>query len=710
MLNKIITTKGLQFILLFMLLNSLISCKKEAEPTKTCIKPAGLSSVVDASDLNKYIFSLSGEVADISDQITWSITDGSNKKINSTTLLKSQSFSYNFSNDGNYKITAEALTSCNDKILLETSINVSIVIPVASGFSITEKMVYKNIGAVAITNNGIVISQELDKIKVWDYSNKALLKTLDGGSFTNQILRLSVDEKDLFSTSNNKIFIWDWKNGILKKTLSAHTGYIYSINVSADNKYLVSCADLTIRLWSISTGELIKTINTVETPYSVSMTKDQKYIVAGFSKYFILYDAATGKEIWKQTDSETPLFNLFIDLNGERIFANSYDYSSNKYSVNIWNIASKRIEKKLDLGYGYNISYDGRYYITNLGVIDAKNLAVLWSQPSQEIGIAAISSDGKFLAKAHSMNDNIISLYNPATGEAYNIPTERHIHLVKAGAISINSKLMATVDQSIFKIWNTINGQQLMPSLSNNNYIKVVNINNNILTTLGQNPCPEVTRWDINQGTNTPILKQSLGSNSTSICDTSSILSSDGNFVFYNKDGDYNETSIWDINSGKNIFSFKGRYLGMSNDNQKVYSFDYNTGNIKLLELATGKELKNIYFSNKDFIYYSSVSKDGSYLAASSNINTLTIFNLNTGAIVSKLPFSNMKDITRIEFSNDGKKIAFGDLNNILIKDVASGTTIKDGQFNDSITSIKFHPSGKALYVITERDFSVINF
>ena len=62
------------------------------------------------------------------------------------------------------------------------------------------------------------------------------------------------------SGSYNNIKIWNFEDGTLIKTLNGHNNSFQSVNFSPDSSKIIS-GDNTIKIWNVENGELINTFN-----------------------------------------------------------------------------------------------------------------------------------------------------------------------------------------------------------------------------------------------------------------------------------------------------------------------------------------------------------------------------------------------------------------------------------------------------------------
>jgi WD40 repeat protein len=172
---------------------------------------------------------------------------------------------------GTRRVAVESFISCDTKKAHDTS-----------------DYNYDSVPALAMYPNGkMFFSGGLDRtIKMWSLPEGAHIKTLTGHSEWIRTLAVSLDEKRLFSGSDDitmtghsewiralavspdgkqlfsgsddkTIKIWSLPDGTLMKTIPGHQGYVLALAVSPDSKWLVSSSfDNTIKIWSLPDGTL----------------------------------------------------------------------------------------------------------------------------------------------------------------------------------------------------------------------------------------------------------------------------------------------------------------------------------------------------------------------------------------------------------------------------------------------------------------------
>lgn len=699
--------------LLFVLLNS---CKWELpveKVLKTCQNPTIITAVADATNPKKYTFTLNN--GDVVYPINWQ---------NGGAILgtsTSNTFSYTFTSDGTYNIYANFTTNCGEKLSIGSSITINTTATIANTFSLTDPMVHTGLQTVVVTNDGTVIANESNNIKVWNFQAKTLLRTLQG--HTNQLtdMVLSIDEKYLFTSSyDNNIIVFDWKTGNQVRTLTGHTGGVYSLAISADNKYLVSSSsDKTIKIWNVSDGTLIKTITNDEAINNVSVSNDAKYI-AGINSSNLstvkVWDGTNGSLISTYSDVGNSYSGVAFSPDGTKLYCRQN--WTNSAGVKVYSTQTKQVLKEIPNIYGgidIRVSPDGKYFMTGNSLIDTNNYNIIWTKFNNQKGYysdnSTMSPNSNYGVQWQAGN---IALFPLNTGEKISTSVSKFEGVIHRADFA-QQKKQIVINNSYFgnKVFS-IQGQEgvLLSNVSNSFGISVSN--NYVLST----GCGEVV-----------ILKQSDGSiykkvianrysNGGTICGVATVISPDDSF-FVTIDAvnsNNKNVDIYDINSGTKIKTLVGHSNPISNilispDSKQVVTYSPVDKQIKVWEANTGINKLTI---TTTFSNYSNenmgISSDGKYLATTDG-GLVKIFNFLDGTLINTINNSGL-GYTGLGFSPDNKYLAgfvSGSTSKLRIWKVSDGAFYKEANINYNALKLTFNENGTQIYVVTGKDLQVFN-
>ena len=106
-------------------------------------------------------------------------------------------------------------------------------------------------------DNYHIASGSLDrKIKVWNTTTNACLKTFQGHEWTVSCLAYLTSKNQIASGSwDRTIKVWSTHTCECLKTFRGHTGYVKCLLELSDNKLASGSNDSTIRIWSLDLEE-----------------------------------------------------------------------------------------------------------------------------------------------------------------------------------------------------------------------------------------------------------------------------------------------------------------------------------------------------------------------------------------------------------------------------------------------------------------------
>jgi WD40 repeat protein len=121
---------------------------------------------------------------------------------------------------------------------------------------------------------------------------------------------------------------------------------------------------------------------------------------------------------------------------------------------------------------------------------------------------------------------------------------------------------------------------------------------------------------------------------------------------------------------------------------------------VRLLDAASGEELKPLTAVGKQDILYVAFSRDGTRLAAGGSGGTLTLWEWDSRRLLAVLG-GHRRPINSLAFSPDGSVLASGDLAGLVkLWDVATGnerTTFRAHEAGNGVTAVAFSPDGALL-------------
>ena len=538
-----------------------------------------------------------------------------------------------------------------------------------------------------------------DTIRLWDATTSEHLSTLEGHTDVVYRIAFSPDGSRLASGSlDSTIRLWDGVSGELMATLRGHTKYVLSIAFSPDGSRLASMSgDRTIRLWDGTTGEHLSTLGGHGySVNSVAFSPDGSRLASGNSDDTIrLWNAATGKHLSTLEGHTDSVSSVAFSPDGSRLASGSLDstirlwdgvsgelmatlegHTSSVYRIafspNGSRLASVSEEKTIRLWDGVSgahlatlerhtddvivagivrdivFSPDG----TTLASVSPYRTIRLWDidliRPlvsqghTGSVNSVSFSPDGQMLASGS--DDRTIHLWEVSTGIALRIFTG-HTGSVNSVSFSPDGQtLVSGSSDETIRLWDVTTGNLLATLKRHTGSVNSVSFSPDGQMLASGSSDGTVRLWD----TATGAYKQTLNSEHTVVY--SIAFSPDGRtLVSGGRDGSYDQgwiastIRLWDVLTGAHKQTFKGageyvNSVSFSPDGLTLASGAGESGYIRLLDVATGRHLRNFYIGRESNNVNSvAFSPNGEKLAADS-FNTIRIWKL-TLTRVSLDPF-----------------------------------------------------------------------
>ncbi|WP_179052046.1 WD40 repeat domain-containing protein [Nostoc sp. TCL26-01] len=276
---------------------------------------------------------------------------------------------------------------------------------------------------------------------------------------------------------------------------------------------------------------------------------------------------------------------------------------------------------------------------------------------------------------------------------------EGHNDSVNSVYFSPDGKILASCSNDTIKLWDVTTGKEILTLNEPNNRVYYIRFSPNGKT-LAAVTSKGIKLWDMAMVREIRTL--SVGNNTFGYEESpiSVSFSADGKTLAFGFSDD--TIKILDVASGKEIRTFTGANADL--DTGISFSLDGKTlasrrnKTIKIRNVATGKEIRTFAAVNIDFDTIISFSPDGKTLAFTATDNTIKLRDIATGKETHIITGANAKFNT-INFSPDGTTLAFGSNDNtITLWDVTTGKKIHTlTRHNGSINSVSFSPNGTTL-------------
>ena len=456
---------------------------------------------------------------------------------------------------------------------------------------------------------------------------------------------------------------------------AGHAGPVVSVAFSPDGRFALSGSeDKTLKLWDIKTGKEIRTFRGHGGPVThVAFTADGKFALSGslpvsFSSYFNLKNefAAAGLT-WGDAMSE----KAWDIASGKET---SLDHVS---PVDISRFRQLSHGGKLDL-FTYPSNEAQRYKLNDgdVALYDIGNNKVIriFKGHKATVDQMRFSPDGKYAASGS--RDKTLRLWDIATGKE--IGTFGHTDWVRCLSFSPDGKSIASggSDRAI-KLWDIQTGK-VTRTFAGNQQVFSVAFSPDGKKILSGGYDNMLQMWDVATGQEVMTFKGEVAK------DSIAIYSPEGKYFLSGGIGV--PLKLWDVATVAKVRTYEGQPppAAFSPDGKSILS--YNWKNLKLLETATGREIKTYEKLNINWGDTIKISPDGKYLLAGTG-KTLKLLDVVSGEEITALP-GHAKNINSVAFSPDGKyALSSADYDNaVKLWDIGAGK--ESGTFAGHLTAV----------------------
>ena len=567
--------------------------------------------------------------------------------------------------------------------------------------------------SVAFSSDGkyLVSGGDDGTVRVWDVSEaKEVRRLLHDQGVTS--VAFSSDGRYIVSGSYDKLVrVWSTATGNEISRMS-HDFLINSVAFSPDDQHVVSgSADNTVRIWEAATGKEVARMAHGTEVKAVAFSPDGRYIVSGGGFAVRIWEAATGKEVARITH-DGPVTSVVFTRDSQYVVSGSGTFgyeglvlvsevTSGKGGSRLTN-TDNGIEGVLSLA----VSPDGKYVI--LGNED--DIARIWELKTgkevvhmihdDDVLTVSFSPDGKYAVSGS--RDGMIIVWAITTGNE--VAHIAHGDRVNSVAFSCDGKYVVSggEDRSL-RVWEATSGKEIHRML-HDAAVNSVDINCDGKYIASGSGDGSVRVWEASTGKE--IARMTHG-----VFVTSVDFSADGKFLVsggcdkgeFSEDCTLATARVWEIATGKEIartvhnanvfsvaFSPAGRYIVSGGSSETVH----------ILDVATGKEITHVLPNGP--VMSVGFSWDGKYVVARLAGGIMFVWEAISGNEVGHLELHDTSYQAAVAFSPDGRFIASGAREYILVWEVSSGNEYARINTGSWVNSIAWNGDGR--YIVSGSD------
>ena len=375
------------------------------------------------------------------------------------------------------------------------------------------------ISAMTFSGDGfkLVTADVEGTIKIWEDARKLTSKsaasmTLKGHEAAITHVGFSPAGKQLVSTSADKTArVWDMDHtGAAIRVLERSRAGCSVVRFSPDGQLIAAAGGNSLRLWDAATGKLVRELSAADKGriFSVAFSPtDNRLLAVGYGgeadvSHVVLWDIDAGTEL-ARLPGATDLADFRLDENTGAVgalafspdgkylvagFGSPYMYATrgSPNPLKVWEVATRRLIRRLSGHTGYCVSLDFSQDGTRLASGSRDGTAIIWSteswkatqtlqNPDQDLYLpgrqgmvedVAFSPDGKTLAMAS--RERTVHLWDVASGKLLET-LKGHSSAVSAVAFSPDGRTLASGggDQTV-RLWNVETRRELMQLDSGN--------------------------------------------------------------------------------------------------------------------------------------------------------------------------------------------------------------------------------------------------
>jgi len=505
----------------------------------------------------------------------------------------------------------------------------------------------------------------------------------------------SPDGKLILSGSgDNTMKLWDIATGREIRSFMGHTDSVLAVAFSPDGKLAVSgCRNNSVKLWNIETGnEIFNFIGHTKSIRAVAFSPNKNQIVScSQDNFFILWDTITGKEIRRFSGHTGMIGDVNFNKDGNKILSAARD------GIKLWDINTGNVIKSYEV-MAMHVAYNPDEtkiicgFDRTITLLDVVTGEIIYSFEAHNGAITTLvfCPDGTHILSCSY--DRTVRIRDALTGQEVRT-FFGHDGIVFSAAFRNDGKqiVSCSMDRTII-IWDADPGVKIITPDIHPSVFSSMNIsfpsNNIIITFSRQNE--RVLSAEYNSE-NKQILSE-LNRNLSSGEKAFKLWNFEFGFITRDYFGlkDQIRYEVFNIETEEiNIPDVNKPFIINLNKNMILSRYNHNT--IKLLDMASGREIRS-FNGTAPFLF----SPDGRKLVYCLLNNRIALRYLDSNVSINLGFNGNPYRIISVSFSPDSEKILAGyDDGNIKLFDIATRSEIRTlfGHTN-KINSVSFSPCG----------------
>lgn len=597
--------------------------------------------------------------------------------------------------------------------------------------SIVDPKYGQDVYGAAVTNDGLVIVNDLNLIKIWD--DNVLVKTINNGANIRGMV-LSPDEKWFYVLEESgKVKIYDWLEGkVLKELTQSSSGK--RIKLSRDGKTLVVLETHysntnNIRIWDLDNPEISNVIsfdNDYLNTTDVAVSPDGKYVSACGSRLLKVWERDSEKVISDLSGTADFFHSVEFGADGSTLISKQYVFGNYFWGINIYDFKNQVSLKKIDNftnSYAFSVSNDGNYCFTVNAYIDLVSRNILWKTPSnQNLGDEAFtvfSSNGKYVAcfdrnGSFNLYDNLGTQLNSLVG----------LFSQGESSTSFENNLYVLAGSQVMSMSFDSDNTKVLDSPEGKSFLgKIAAIDNSIFT----KDCSFLYFWNIQSNSYDKVLALKDGLERASWCNLNISKSPDNRFLAVQIPDNMDYIAVYDIQQKARIATLEGlsgykngngvteQNLVFSNDGKRLFVYERNSGAIKNWDIESMTKNDDILTQVVSDVELA-VSADNRILVIA-QLGKLKFYDLEDEKYIDlnyDIPYSyserHFYDIRHLEFNSNGDKVAYSYLNNLVVFELSSKTFEKSITLENDIIGLEWNQDGDILAAITTKNVDFFRY